>query len=51
MFWDKIVQLNQVRTMHNLNRNVFVAQRTVTKSAFLRHSRCIELRKRYVALH
>ena len=48
MFWNKIEQLNQVRTMHNLNRNVFVAQWTVTKSAFLRHNRCIELGKRYV---
>ena len=37
--------------MHILNRNVIVAQRTVTKSAFLRHNRCIELGKRYVALH
>ena len=34
-----------------LNMNVIVAQQTVTKSAFLRHNRCIELGKRYVALH
>ena len=50
MFWNKIEQLNQVRPMHNLNRNVFVAQRTVAKKRFLRHNRCIELGKRYVAL-
>ena len=34
--------------MHNLNRNLFVAQRTVTKKRFLRHNRCIELGKRYI---
>ena len=33
------------------NRNVIVAQRTVTKKRFLRHNRCIELGKRYVVLH
>ena len=37
--------------MHILNRNVIVAQRTVTKKRFLRQNRCIELGKRYVALH
>ena len=37
--------------MHILNRNVIVAQRTVTKKRFLRYNRCIELGKRDVALH
>ena len=37
--------------MHILNKTVTVAQQTVTKKVlFLRHNRCIELGKRYVAL-
>ena len=47
MFWNKIEQLNQVRPVNTLTLRNGLLQ----KGAFLRHNRCIELGKRYVAPH
>ena len=45
MFWNKIEQLNQVRPMV---KECYRCATDCYKKRFLRHNRCIELRKRYI---